>query len=222
MTHKPRNRPLLIFQETTAFPAPETAMLKPNGLLAVGGDLSLKRLLSAYQQGIFPWFSEGDPICWWSPNPRMVLFPDELKISRSLRKYLKQEHFSFSYNQDFSAVIRSCALPRHNETETWITQDMINAYIQLHQAGYAHSVEVWQNNQLVGGLYGVGYCPIFSGESMFSLVSNASKAALVYLVNTIKEQGYQLIDCQMHTPHLASMGAREIDRKIFLNYLREV
>lgn len=198
-----------------SFPDLDMAMQEPDGLLAAGGDLSPARLLKAYRLGIFPWFSEGQPILWWSPDPRMILLPDELKVSRSLAKTLRQERFKITFDQDFDAVIRQCAEPRPDADGTWITDDMIDAYNKLHQLGYAHSVEAWQDNRLVGGLYGVALGKVFFGESMFSHVTDASKAAFVHLVKMLKEKSYQLIDCQVQTAHLASLGAHEIPRQQF-------
>ncbi len=197
------------------FPDPETAQEEPNGLLAVGGCLSQERLLNAYRQGIFPWFGEEEPILWWSPNPRLVLRPETLKVSKSLRKTLKKELFQVTFDQAFSAVIEQCSQPREDGNGTWITNDMKQAYQQLHQAGHAHSVEAWQDGELVGGLYGIAMGGVFFGESMFSRTSNASKVAFVTLVNRLKQAGYQLIDCQVRTEHLVSLGAEEIPRKMF-------
>ena len=200
-----------------AFPPIENALANPNGLLAIGGELSPERLLHGYSQGIFPWFSEGDPILWWSPDPRMVLFPDELKISKSLQKRLK--HAEVRVDGDFRAVIQACAeAPRAGQNGTWILPEMVEAYCELHRLGHAHSVEVWQGSELVGGLYGVALGKMFFGESMFHRATDASKIALVHLV----KQGYGMIDCQMHTPHLASLGAREITRQEFADKLREL
>lgn len=201
------------------FPAVETALVSPNGLLAVGGDLSPERLIAAYSQGIFPWFNEGEEIMWWSPDPRAVLFLDQLKISRSLTKVLRKGLFKLSFDRDFPAVIQQCAELRAS-TGTWITADMIEAYCELHRRGIAHSVEVWQQNELVGGLYGLKIGKIFCGESMFSKVSNASKVGLIYLVNKLKQQDCILIDCQIPNPHLLSLGATTIARQEFLNLLR--
>lgn len=203
------------------FPSPNLALEEPNGLLAFGGDLSAERLLLAYQNGIFPWFNEGEPPLWWSPAPRMVLYPTEIKISRSLRKRLNRQEFELTFDTCFAQVIKECALSRQATTGTWITSAMQTAYLQLHQQGYAHSVEVWQNQQLVGGLYGLALGGVFFGESMFSLVSDASKVALVKLCEHLEDQGFSLIDCQVYTDHLASLGAREISRELFLQALAE-
>ncbi|MDO9393268.1 leucyl/phenylalanyl-tRNA--protein transferase [Methylotenera sp.] len=202
------------------FPPLSQALTEPNGLIAIGGDLSFSRLLSAYQQGIFPWFSEGDPIMWWSPSPRMVLYPDELNISRSLAKTLKNSPFEIRFNTVFREVISACSnTERGGQLGTWITEEIINAYCALHDAGHAISAECWLDNQLVGGCYGVKIGNMFYGESMFHLVSNASKVAFVKLVEKLKGEGIGLIDCQMKTAHLASFGAREIERDDFIKQL---
>ncbi len=207
----------------TAFPNVELALTEPDGLLAVGGDLSSERLLAAYQQGIFPWYSEGQPILWWSPDPRMVLFPAEVKVSRSLAKTLRQNRFHVSVDRAFEKVIIECSRPRLEkgqlQTETWLLDEMIDAYIQLHKEGHAHSFECWQNNKLVGGLYGVAIGNVFFGESMFSRVSNASKVAFVELARRLEQENYQLIDCQIYTQHLHSLGARLIPRAEFIELL---
>lgn len=203
------------------FPSPNLALEEPNGLLAFGGDLSAERLLLAYQNGIFPWFNEGEPPLWWSPAPRMVLYPKEIKISRSLRKRINRQEFQITFDRCFAQVIEQCAISRQATTGTWITSDMQAAYGELHQQGYAHSVEVWKNEQLVGGLYGLALGGIFFGESMFSKVSDASKVALVKLTQHLQQQGFSLIDCQVYSDHLASLGAREITREIFLQALEE-
>lgn len=215
--------PVLILGEKTAFPPLQNALSEPNGLIAIGGDLTADRLLSAYQQGIFPWFSPGEPILWWSPNPRMVLFPQAIKISRSLRKVIQQQPFDIRFNTDFKGVIESCAkTPRPGQPGTWISQAMVEAYLQLHRLGYAHSVEAWQHNQLVGGCYGVKIGRMFYGESMFHHVSNASKVAFAHLVEWLNQQQVGMIDCQMHTPLLASFGAHEIPRERFITQLIEL
>jgi leucyl/phenylalanyl-tRNA--protein transferase len=193
-----------------------------DGLLAVGGDLSIERLLLAYRSGIFPWFNDGDPILWWSPDPRMVLFPEKLKISKSLRRLIKQNKFEISCNKAFAKVIENCAMmKREGQAGTWITDEMLEAYQRLHDLGHAHSVEVWENGVLAGGLYGINLPnqKVFCGESMFSEVSNASKVALYYLVEDLRSKGYQIIDCQVYNPHLESLGAEEISRDQFLHYL---
>ncbi len=202
------------------FPPLSQALTEPNGLIAIGGDLSLPRLLAAYQQGIFPWFSDGEPILWWSPDPRMVLIPNELKIANSLRKTLKNKAFEIRFNTSFREVITACSTnPRGDQHGTWITQDIINAYCALHDAGYAISAETWLNGQLVGGCYGVKIGNMFYGESMFHCVTDASKVAFVGLVAHLKTQGIGMIDCQMKTAHLANFGAREISREDFITRL---
>jgi leucyl/phenylalanyl-tRNA--protein transferase len=192
------------------------------GLLAIGGDLDPKRVLLAYESGIFPWFDKHDPILWWSPDPRFVLFPEKLKISKSMRQVLRKQEFTVTYNTAFSEVIENCAtIIRNGQEDTWITKDMITTYKHLFALGKIVSVEVWLANELVGGLYGVDLKvpKIFCGESMFSKVSNASKVAFIHLVTRLKNKHYQLIDCQMHTNHLESLGAEHIDRELFLRYL---
>lgn len=201
------------------FPPLSLALREPNGLLAAGGDLSIDRLLEAYRSGIFPWFSEGDPILWWSPDPRMVLFPAELKISRSLAKTLRRKRFRVTADRAFGAVIEACRAPRPGQDGTWITSQMSAAYHQLHEAGHAHSVEAWLDNELAGGLYGVALGRAFFGESMFARVSDASKVAFVALVRQLARWRFGLIDCQMNTRHLASLGAREIPREDFARRL---
>ena len=204
------------------FPPLETALARPNGLLAVGGDLSPSRLIDAYRRGIFPWFNEGEPILWWSPDPRMVLFPQELKISRSLRKTLKRGNYEIRADSAFKQVMEACAAPRGEHAGTWIHAEMIAAYERLHEMGMAHSMETWIEGELVGGLYGVGQGKMFFGESMFSRVSDASKIAFVHLVTQLQRWGFEMIDCQMKTEHLASLGAREISRKEFRQKLKEL
>ncbi|WP_431199499.1 leucyl/phenylalanyl-tRNA--protein transferase [Mucilaginibacter sp. P19] len=197
------------------FPKPDLA--EPDGLLAVGGDLSTERLLLAYQNGIFPWYSDDTPILWYSPHERFVLFPDELKVSKSMRQVLRSGKLNVTVDTCFNDVITACSTaPREGQDGTWIVPDMISAYNRLHLAGYAHSVEVWQDDKLVGGLYGVHVGDVFCGESMFSRVSNASKTALIYLCNTGL---YKLIDCQVHTGHLESLGARMISREQYTDVL---
>ncbi|MBD1554076.1 leucyl/phenylalanyl-tRNA--protein transferase [Pseudomonas typographi] len=198
-----------------SFPPIERALREPNGLLAAGGDLSPQRLVQAYRQGIFPWFEEGQPILWWSPDPRTVLRPAQLHISRSLAKVLRQQRFEVSFDRDFPAVIRACAAPRSYANGTWITPKMQQAYIQLHEQGIAHCVEVWEGGQLVGGLYGLAMGKIFFGESMFSRADNASKVGFVTLVRHLERSGFVLIDCQMPTQHLHSLGAQAISRREF-------
>lgn len=207
----------MVFQldERLVFPNPELA--EPDGLLAVGGDLSPERLMLAYSQGIFPWYSDQNPILWYSPHERFVLFPSELKVSKSMRKVINSGQFQMTLDQDFSAVINACANSvREGQKGTWITAEMENAYLELHRIGKAHSIEVWEDKELVGGLYGIETNQVFCGESMFSHTSNASKAALIFLCGQKK---HQLIDCQMHTEHLESLGARMISRKDFMKIL---
>ena len=203
------------------FPPIGKALKSPNGLLCAGGDLSPARLIEAYSRGIFPWFSEGDPILWWSPDPRMVLFPDELKVSRSLRKSADRGPFEVRVDTAFEAVIAACAAPRAGQAGTWIVPEMVAAYTRLHELGFAHSVESWQDDRLVGGLYGVALGPVFFGESMFAHAPDASKVALVRLVERLKARDCPVIDCQQATPHLASLGAREIPRKAFAQLVQE-
>ena len=208
-------------RDTLTFPPLTKAMSEPNGLLAAGGDLSADRLVQAYRHGCFPWFSEGQPILWWSPDPRTVLFPEELHVSRSLAKLLRQQRYQVSFDRDFEAVIQACAAPRRDADGTWITDDMQNAYIELHARGHAHSVEVWDHGELVGGLYGLAMGQLFFGESMFSRADNASKFGFVTLVKHLQAWGFVLIDCQMATRHLESLGARSIPRQQFADYLRD-
>jgi leucyl/phenylalanyl-tRNA--protein transferase len=205
------------------FPPPELALGEPNGLLCAGGDLSPQRLLAAYRQGIFPWYSAGQPILWWSPDPRMVLVPGEFRISRSLRRTLRRGACEIRLDSDFPAVIRACASTRRKgQSGTWITGAMQSAYCVLHELGHAHSVETWVDDTLVAGVYGLAIGRMFYGESMFSHASNASKIALAHLARWLAAQGYGLIDCQMNTPHLASLGAREIPRREFIARVREL
>ena len=204
-----------------AFPAPSKALTSPNGLLCAGGDLTVKRLVDAYRRGIFPWFSEGDPILWWSPDPRMVLFPEELKVSRSLRRVVARGVYDVRFDTSFRAVIEACAAPRDGHKGTWILPEMVEAYVALHEAGFAHSAESWQDGRLVGGLYGIALGRVFFGESMFAHAPDASKAALVALVGRLRAQGCRVIDCQQATAHLASLGAREIPRREFAHLLAE-
>ncbi|BCB27127.1 leucyl/phenylalanyl-tRNA--protein transferase [Sulfurimicrobium lacus] len=199
-----------------AFPHVTQALHDPNGLLAAGGDLSVPRLLEAYRHGIFPWFNPGDPILWWSPDPRMVLFPAELKVSRSLRKTLKKRDYEIRVDSAFRAVMQACGAPRAGAGGTWISDEMVAAYSALHGKGLAHSVEIWRNGELVGGLYGVALGRMFYGESMFSRATDASKIAFVHLVKQLERWGFGMIDCQMKTAHLATLGAREIPRAAFV------
>ena len=199
---------------------PRLTWPKEGGLLAVGGDLSSERLLSAYRQGIFPWYSDGDPILWWSPDPRLVLYPKELRVSRSLSKTIKKNKFSITFDRNFEKVITACSDDSLRKQEgTWLVEEMINAYCRLHRCGYAHSVEAWQDGKLAGGLYGVSLGKCFFGESMFTRVSDASKVALVKLVEFVRKMGFHMIDCQMTTHHLLRLGAREISRDFFLSQL---
>ena len=199
---------------------PDVTEADRDGILAVGGDLSPERLILAYQSGIFPWFDSDDPILWWASHQRMVLFPDELVVSKSMRSILRKELFTITFNKDFRAVISNCStIKRNGQRGTWISDEMIEAYVKLHEMGQAKSVEVWQNNELVGGLYGIDLGTIFCGESMFSKVSNASKVAFITLVENLKIRKYKLIDCQVHNDHLESLGAREIEREEFMQIL---
>lgn len=199
------------------FPAVERALRDPNGLLAAGGDLSSRRLVEAYSHGIFPWFDDDDPILWWSPDPRMVLHVEELRVSRSMRRVMRSGEFQVSADEAFEDVMHGCALPRAHQDGTWITTRMVEAYTGLARSGIAHSVEVWADGTLAGGLYGVALGRMFFGESMFSRRTNASKVALIVLVRQLRRWGFELIDCQMATNHLASLGAREIPRSVFLD-----
>lgn len=212
--------PLFRLTDEPVFPSPELA--EEDGLLAVGGDLSEERLLRAYSMGIFPWYSEEYPILWWSPDPRLILIPEELKISRSLRKTINKGMFTVTFDTAFAAVIKSCSeVHRESDGSTWLTVEMIKAYTRLHHAGFAHSVESWCEGELAGGLYGVALGGIFFGESMFTRRSDASKVAFVQLVRTLMRWKFRLIDCQVTTEHLMSLGAREIPRSEFMALLRE-
>lgn len=201
------------------FPDINHALTEPDGLLAIGGVLNPALLLDAYRKGIFPWYSEGQPVMWWSPDPRCVLFPDELKISRSLKKSLRSDDYIVTFDQAFSDVVRTCAEPRLSSPGTWITQSIIKNYQLLHESGYAHSVECWQGERLVGGLYGIAIGKIFFGESMFSHVTDASKICLAHLVHLLKNLDYELIDCQVYSEHLKSLGAILIPRNEFSDVL---
>lgn len=209
-------------KDSLSFPPLARALREPDGLLAAGGDLRPERILAAYRHGCYPWYQQGQPILWWSPDPRFVLFPDELHISRSLGKVLRRQTFEVSYDKAFDRVIDACAGPRSYADGTWITDAMRQAYLQLHRLGHAHSVEVWQAGELVGGLYGLCIGQVFFGESMFSHVDNASKTAFAHLVPDLKRWGIRLIDCQMQTRHLASFGARAIDRQAFAELLAQL
>lgn len=193
-----------------------------NGILAIGGDLTSERLKLAYRSGIFPWFEDDEPIMWWAPDPRMVLFPNELIVSKSMRNILNRRIFRVTFNQNFREVITNCKqITRDGQRGTWITKDMVEAYCRLHEEGIAQSVEVWQEDKIVGGLYGIDMGHVFCGESMFSKVSNASKVAFIALVDHLKKNQYQLLDCQVYNDHLASLGAREIDRADFMALLKK-
>lgn len=203
------------------FPDVETALKEPDGLLAAGGALSPDWLLHAYESGVFPWYEDGQPILWWSPDPRLVLFPEQLKISRSLRKLINNNPYHLTINRDFRAVVANCGELRESSPGTWITRDMEAAYAQLHELGLAHSVEVWDAEKLVGGLYGVAIGRVFFGESMFSKQPNTSKLALVGLVRQLEQWQFELIDCQISSEHLLSLGAEEISRRQFIEILAE-
>ncbi|MCU0803674.1 MAG: leucyl/phenylalanyl-tRNA--protein transferase [Burkholderiales bacterium] len=204
------------------FPPIEKALVRPNGLLAAGGDLSPERLLDAYRHGIFPWFSEGEPVLWWSPDPRMVLVPSAVRVTRSLAKTLRNREYEVRLDTAFPAVISGCAAPRPDQAGTWITPEMRAAYFRLHALGYAHSVETWIDGALAGGLYGVAVGRVFFGESMFSRARDASKIAFVHLARFLAGRGFELVDCQMHTAHLESLGAREIPRADFARRVAEL
>ena len=209
-----------IFQLTDdlKFPPPELAT--EEGILAIGGDLRPERLMLAYHNGIFPWYSDETPILWWAPNPRFVLLPEKLKISKSMRQVLRKDTFQVTFDHDFEQVITECQqMPRADQDGTWITEELKEAYCELHRLGFAHSVEVWQNHKLVGGLYGVSIGKVYFGESMFAKVSNASKAGFITLVQEMTKRGIQLIDCQVHTNHLESLGAENISRKKYMEFL---
>ena len=201
------------------FPDASLALEEPNGLLAVGGCLSPRRLINAYRNGIFPWYAEDEPILWWTPNPRLVLFPEDLHVSRSFRKTLRSTDFSYSFDTHFEQVINACAKPRTYADQTWISPEIKRAYCRLHTLGTAHSFETWLNGKLVGGLYGVSIGRVFFGESMFHHASNASKAAFHFAVQRLTEWGFRLIDCQVYTDHLTSLGAQQIPRSVFLDLL---
>lgn len=211
--------PVYLLSDEIAFPSPQLA---EEGLLAVGGDLSRKRLLLAYRMGIFPWYSKYEPILWWSPDPRLVLYPGELRVSKSLQKTIKKGLFKITMDQAFEVVINACAHSRTSADEgTWIVEEMVDAYCDLHESGFAHSVEAWQADRLAGGLYGVSLGRCFFGESMFTHISNASKVAFVALVKHLQALNFDLIDCQVSTPHLLRFGAREIPRARYLNELKK-
>ena len=203
----------------TDFPDVDQALRDPDGLLAIGGDLSEKRLLDAYQRGIFPWFNEGQPVLWWSPDQRCILELNEIKISRSLAKCLRKNKFKITYNTAFTKVLEGCAAARKDIDDSWITNDIKLAYFNLFKAGYAHSVECWQDANLVGGLYGIAMGKVFFGESMFSRESNASKVALVHLTKQLDKMNFRLIDCQVHSRHLQTLGAKPMQREMFIKIL---
>jgi leucyl/phenylalanyl-tRNA--protein transferase len=209
---------LPLSKHATDFPDPRSA--PDEGLLAYGGDLSSSRILTAYKQGIFPWYSQGDPILWWSPNPRLILYPHNFKVKKSFRRVLRSGKFSVTFDQRFSDVIRYCAtVPRDGQNSTWIVPEMEEAYIRLHEEGFAHSVEVYKEGKLVGGLYGISLGKAFFGESMFSLVPDASKVAFKALSDVLGRRGYDFIDCQMKTDHMISLGAEVVEREVFLDML---
>ncbi|MFW5450154.1 MAG: leucyl/phenylalanyl-tRNA--protein transferase [Methylophagaceae bacterium] len=216
--------PWLEISNNSPFPAVDSAL--EDGLLAAGGDLSPSRLINAYQCGIFPWFNRSDPILWWSPNPRLILFTDKIKISQSLKKTLGATSITITMDQDFTGVMTACAAPRQIKTDqidsgTWIHPDMIESYTALHQQGFAHSIECWHDGNLIGGLYGVAIGKVFFGESMFSTLRDSSKIALVVLCQQLQRWGFPIIDCQIYSQHLASLGAEEIPRQDFINYLKQ-
>ncbi len=201
------------------FPHPETALREPNGLLAAGGNLSVDTLRTAYRQGIFPWYTEGQPLLWWSPDPRAVIYADRLHVSRSLRKILMRKHYEIRVDFAFEEVLKNCAQPRSGRTETWITRAMHQAYMDMYAAGHAHCVECWIDGTLAGGLYGIASGSVFSGESMFSNRANASKIVMAHLVAGIRQAGFTLLDCQITSPHLTSLGATELARAEFIRVL---
>lgn len=211
--------PIFRLSEEPVFPPPELAT--EEGVLAVGGDLSAERLLAGYANGIFPWYSQGDPIIWWSPDPRFVIFPNEIVVSGSMRRVLNKGKFTVTFDRAFPEVIRECSGPRKKEKGTWITRDMMEAYIELHRLGFAHSVETWAGDELKGGLYGVSLGRAFFGESMFAREDNASKTALIVLGRKLGELGFLVIDSQVHNPHVESLGAREIPRSEYLKLLKK-
>lgn len=210
---------IFVLGKNSDFPPIENS--RPDGLVALGGDLSPRRILNAYSRGIFPWFSDNSPILWWSPDPRLVLFPEELHVSRRMKRMIKKNVFRISFDRKFSEVIWNCRLPRRHELGTWITDEMETAYNRLYHSGYAHSIEVWKECEMVGGLYGVSMGNCFFAESMFYRVSNASKWGLIKLVEKLRELEFSFIDCQVASPHLKTLGAREIPRKEFLSLLEE-
>mgnify|MGYP001615042475 CR=1 FL=1 len=207
---------------SNAFPALANALSEPNGLLAAGGDLSPSRILAAYQRGIFPWFMPDEPILWWSPSPRMVLMTAELKVPKSLAKVIRNRPYTVRFDTAFASVMQGCAAPRGDEPGTWISDDMLKAYTALHEGGFAHSFECWMDGELAGGLYGIAIGKMFYGESMFARRADASKIAFVHAVQWLRKQGFLMIDCQMHTEHLARFGAYEIEREEFIAKLNEL
>lgn len=211
--------PIVLLDKNRDFPPVDRA--SSEGILAVGGDLSPERLIRAYSLGIFPWYSAGEPIVWWSPDPRFVLFPDEIHISRSMSRILKKGQFQITFDRDFRSVIDGCRRPRAGEPGTWITHEMREAYCRLHDLGYAHSVEAWQKEQLAGGLYGVSLGAVFFAESMFYARSNASKAALIVLGRHLERMGYPLIDCQVYSRHVATLGGRMIPRRRYVEIVEK-
>ena len=212
--------PVFLLSDKIEFPPPDLASRA--GLLAVGGDLSAERLLLAYRMGIFPWYSDGEPLLWWSPDPRLVLYPEEIRISKTLKKIIKQDKFHLTIDTAFEQVINACAQIRIEKNEgTWIVQEMIDAYCRLHDAGFAHSVEAWYQGELAGGIYGVSLGKCFFGESMFSRISNASNITLVKLVEYLKTLSFDMLDCQITTEHLIRFGAREVRRDVFLKQLEQ-
>ena len=208
-------------RDSLEFPPLNKALSEPNGLLAAGGDLRPERLIQAYRHGCFPWYQDGQPILWWSPDPRTVVLPENLHVSRSLAKLMRKGRYRVTFDQAFTDVIRACAAPRSYAEDTWITSPMQDAYIALHKRGLAHSVEVWRDSELIGGLYGLAMGQLFFGESMFSRADNASKVGFVTLVEHLKDWGFVLIDCQMQTEHLLSFGAQTISRREFARYLSD-
>lgn len=211
-----------IYELTSGLWFPNPYHAPENMPMAIGGDLSPDRLIKAYQMGIFPWFNEEDPILWWSPNPRMVLYPDQVKVSKSMKKVIQSERFTLKIDSAFDQVIENCqSAPRKGQEGTWITEDILNSYKNLHKLGVAHSFETFEKDKLVGGLYGVSLGKCFFGESMFSQVSNASKFAFIMMANTLEKNNFEIIDCQIHNEHLASLGAIEVNRSLFLDQLQD-
>ncbi len=207
------------YQAECHFPDVSLALKEPDGLLAVGGNLSAETLFNAYQHGIFPWYSDGQPILWWSPNPRAVIFPERLRVSRSLKKRLRQQRFEITLDHAFDEVIQACATARNDGLGTWITSQMQHAYIEMHRLGHAHSVEAWCDGKLAGGLYGIAIGQVFFGESMFSRESDASKVAFFHLVTQLKKWQFSLVDCQVGSNHMSSLGAEEIARATFIEHI---